>query len=301
MRIFNLPLVIICLIISLPVYSQGFNEIIIDQTNFRTQMNDPDIIILHAGGTEGYAKGHIPGALFIGSRDYTSTSDDSLYWQLPDPEKFKSALAARGINKKSKVIICSDWQSFAPAFRLYFTFDYYGLAKNVRILDGGIKGWAANELSVSTDSVVATAKSGEDLKFNENKKLVVYKDWVKDNIGNNKVTIIDARTSEYYSGEKDGDGHYKRPGHIAGAKNITWRDLVDENHFLLDETTLRNRYEGQGITKNQSVVSYCHVGLRASVIYTIGKGLGYSTRLYDGSYNEWDRLGDDYGYEQSRK
>ena len=58
-------------------------------------------------------------------------------------------------------------------------------------------------------------------------------------------------------------------------------------------------YTERNIGKDQKVINYCHVGLRATVLYTIGKGLGYSSFLYDGSYNEWDRLGEEYGFEKS--
>jgi 3-mercaptopyruvate sulfurtransferase SseA len=35
------------------------------------------------------------------------------------------------------------------------------------------------------------------------------------------------------------------------------------------------------------VVTYCGVGMRASVTYMISRMLGYETRLYDGSWREW--------------
>jgi len=234
----------------------------------------------------------------MGSSAYVTVSDDSLYTELPELKDFQSTLKAYGINKDSQIVLCSDWETFAQAFRLYFTFEYFGFEDNVRILDGGIKGWDARGLPISTDTVIAVATE-EDIKLQENKNLLVDKNWIKNSFNNEEVTLIDARTPEYYSGEKDGDGYYKRSGHIAGAKNITWKNLVDENHFLLDEQTLMEQYKEHGIGKDQSVINYCHVGLRATVLYTVGKGLGYSTFLYDGSYNEWDRLSEEYSFEKS--
>ena len=264
--------------------------------NELTALSEEDRIIIHVGRSEGYINGHIPGAVFMGNSDYVSVSEDSLYTELPELNDFKSALLARGINPDSYIILCSDWQSFAQAFRLYFTFEYFGFNKNVRILDGGIKGWGANGLEVSTDTVVAkTSKS--DLNLSQNNDLLVDKNWIRDHLQDKTVSIVDARTPEYYTGEKDGEGYYKRSGHIQGAKNITWKTLVDENHFLISKKEIKKKLSEQGIKSGQNVVSYCHVGLRASVLYTVGKGLGYSTVLYDGSYNEWDRLGDDYPFE----
>jgi len=40
---------------------------------------------------------------------------------------------------------------------------------------------------------------------------------------------------------------------------------------------------------NDTVVAYCWVGYRASVTYMIARALGYPTKLYDGSYEDWSR------------
>jgi thiosulfate/3-mercaptopyruvate sulfurtransferase len=285
-------------LLSFTLYGQGFKDIMIDQDQFQEMSRAGNVVLLHVGRADGYNKGHIAGALFMGNSDYVTVSEDSLYTELPDLGDFQATLIAYGVDDDSQIVLCSDWETFAQAFRLYFTFEYFGFDDNVRILDGGIKGWKARGLPISTDTVIAIADN-VDIKLKANDQLLVDKNWLKENLDNDGVTIIDARTPEYYSGEKDGDGYYKRSGHIAGAKNITWKNLVDENHFLLDKKSLKEKYKEQGIGKNQSVINYCHVGLRATVLYTIGKGLGYSTFLYDGSYNEWDRLDDEYGFENS--
>jgi thiosulfate/3-mercaptopyruvate sulfurtransferase len=294
----RLSLLLSASLLSITLYGQGFKDIMIDQSQFqKISMND-NVVVIHVGRAEGYNKGHIPDALFIGNVDYITVSDDSLYTELPKLEDFQATLKSRGINKESQIVLCSDWETFAQAFRLYFTFEYFGFNDNVRILDGGIKGWDAKGLPVSTDTAFAVATK-EDIVLKENTNLLVDKNWIKNSFNNEEVTIIDARTPEYFSGEKDGDGYYKRSGHIAGAINITWKNLVDENHFLLDEKSLMKNYKDLGIGKDQSVINYCHVGLRATVLYTVSKGLGYSTFLYDGSYNEWDRLGEEYSFEKS--
>ena len=161
----------------------------------------------------------------------------------------------------------------------------------VKILDGGIKGWSFNGLTVATDSVVAIPASDE-VKLSENPAMMVDKNWIKENQEKDKVFVVDARRPNYYAGEEK--GNYSRSGHISTAKNITWTTLVDENHFLIPKDSLRSKFEEVGMTKKKTLVSYCHVGLRASVIYTTALSLGYKAELYDGSYNEWDRLGDDF-------
>ena len=71
---------------------------------------------------------------------------------------------------------------------------------------------------------------------------------------------------------------------------------MDENFILKDPEELRDMYE-KIVNQEKMLVLYCHVALRASVLYTVGKALGYDVLLYDGSFNEWDGLDESYPVE----
>ena len=60
-------------------------------------------------------------------------------------------------------------------------------------------------------------------------------------------------------------------------------------------------FQEAGASDAEVITTYCHIGLRASVLYTVAKSLGYDTRLYDGSMNEWSTLSDDYPVERGKK
>ncbi|RLD22000.1 MAG: sulfurtransferase, partial [Bacteroidetes bacterium] len=83
--------------------------------------------------------------------------------------------------------------------------------------------------------------------------------------------------------------------------NITWLNIVDENQKLKSAGELQEYFFSEGINKDDKVITYCHVGLRATVLYTISKSLGYDTKMYDGSYNEWDRLDESYPVDKTFK
>jgi thiosulfate/3-mercaptopyruvate sulfurtransferase len=36
-------------------------------------------------------------------------------------------------------------------------------------------------------------------------------------------------------------------------------------------------------------VTYCFIGQQASALYLVSRYLGYDTRLYDGSWDEWTK------------
>jgi thiosulfate/3-mercaptopyruvate sulfurtransferase len=43
------------------------------------------------------------------------------------------------------------------------------------------------------------------------------------------------------------------------------------------------------VKKGDRVVSYCHIGQQATVVYFAARYLGYDARMYDGSFEEWSR------------
>jgi thiosulfate/3-mercaptopyruvate sulfurtransferase len=54
---------------------------------------------------------------------------------------------------------------------------------------------------------------------------------------------------------------------------------------------LKQKLEAAGATAGRPVVTYCMVGMRASVVYFVSRMLGYDVRLYDGSIVDWSRRG----------
>lgn len=103
------------------------------------------------------------------------------------------------------------------------------------------------------------------------------------------LTLVDTRSREEYTGAGDTDA---KPGHIPGALNIPWQDLVGRDGRLLRrDEEVQQILSGAGIQPGDRVVAYCRTGVRAAVGYLAFKRLGFDVSLYDGSYAEWERSG----------
>jgi thiosulfate/3-mercaptopyruvate sulfurtransferase len=79
-------------------------------------------------------------------------------------------------------------------------------------------------------------------------------------------------------------------GHLLGGRQLEWEQLFknpDEGEFL-DRAALAKLYAAR-VQPGDTVVTYCWVGYRASMTYLAARALGYPTRLYDGSYQDWSR------------
>ena len=107
--------------------------------------------------------------------------------------------------------------------------------------------------------------------------------------GASGLQLVDTRSREEYLGETETD---ERPGHIPGAVNIVWQELVGQDGQLTcSQEKARRVLDEAGISQNEPIVAYCKVGARAAVAYLAFRRLGYDVRLYDGSYAEWERSG----------
>ncbi len=78
-------------------------------------------------------------------------------------------------------------------------------------------------------------------------------------------------------------------GHIPSARQLFWEDLVEsrERPLFLPVGELSDLFVAAGADPDDTVVTYCQVGLRASVDYMIARMLGYETRFFDGSWRDW--------------
>ena len=103
------------------------------------------------------------------------------------------------------------------------------------------------------------------------------------------IKLLDLRSAAEYAGLPDLD---TRPGHIPGAVNLPWTELVDgSGRYLQPPAAMRERLAAQGINPPDKVIAYCRSGIRASVGWLALQQLGMDVRLYDGSYQEWMHRG----------
>jgi thiosulfate/3-mercaptopyruvate sulfurtransferase len=56
---------------------------------------------------------------------------------------------------------------------------------------------------------------------------------------------------------------------------------------LKDRGSLEALFRAAGVKPGQTVVTYCHIGQQASMVYLVARYLGYEARMYDGSFTEW--------------
>ena len=243
---------------------------------------DPDIVILHVGTPKDYEEGHIPGARLVRLADISITGPNDLRLELPSDDALATALARLGITNKTRNIVYAATESIQSATRVWFTLDYAGLSKRSSLLDGGLATWKAEGRPVSTEAATPAASKADNLKLKTNPKLVIDSQALAAKTRNPKVMIVDARLPQFYSGAEAGIA--KRPGHIPGARNVPFPSLLENGKFKNEADLRKAMPDGFGA---KQVVSYCHIGQQATVVYFVARYLGEQPLLYDGSFQDW--------------
>jgi len=249
-------------------------------------LTDPDLVILQIDGRrDGYAAGHIPGARFVPQEDIVVDGENNVGYELPPVPRIVEVLRGAGVADGKRVVVYS--QSPLAATRLWLTLDYIGLADMASILDGGWMRWKAESRPVTTE--VGTVRAA-GLTARPRADMVVQAEWIRDRLEDPGVLLIDARPDDEYTGADGGMGGMAHPGHIPGAFQLYWEELIQSrrtNPMFLPLDQLRAKFAAAGAADATTLVTYCMIGARASLDYFVGRMLGYDMKFYDGSWHDW--------------
>lgn len=258
----------------------GNPQLLIAPQALEPQLKDPRLVLLHVGAAADYNAGHIRGAQLVTLADLSVSSDDKLRLQLPPAETLRSKLQQMGVSNSSKVVIYAGNDSLQSATRIWFTFD--SLSIPAQLLNGGLASWKAAGFEVTEDKPnVQTATS---LTVKPRADVVAEAAWLAQHYKDSGMALIDARLPEFYSGKNA--GNMPRPGRIPGARNVPFVSLLGERREFLPTAELTQKLG------TQPIVTYCHIGMQATVIYFAARLTGVDVKLYDGSFEDWSRRTD---------
>lgn len=246
-------------------------------------LKDPNLVILYTGFVvkADYEKEHIEGSRFLWP-EWLAHNTPEANMVSADAKTATKVLQDLGINKNSKVVICHRGADVTIASRMFLSLENYGLQGQVYFLNGGIEAWKRAGYRVTSQPSVF--KKGNFVATDNG--LLVNKAYVQNALQNQSSELIDARLKRWYDGDPTG---YPRDGHITGAKNIPYPDMIDSTNSIKPAEVLQKNFSSVVPAKDKELVVYCFIGQTASVDYVVGRELGYKMKLYDGSMQEWSR------------
>jgi thiosulfate/3-mercaptopyruvate sulfurtransferase len=271
--------------VQLATPAQGTPAVLVSVDWLAEHLQDSSMVLLHVGMPTARSSGaFIPGARFLNYQDIVQVKD-GLIVEVPPIDDLIEPFEVAGVSDEALVVLYGS-PAHLPA-RAYVTLDYLGHGTRTVVLDGGLEAWKAAEHPVE-----ATPTQGPRGLFTPivRDDVLASAEWIEERLYDPGISLIDSRPEgEYTGGVPTRIGG--RAGHIPGASNLYWEDLLvaSENPVLRDFTDIQLQFLGAGADYGAIVVNYCYVGMRASYTYLIAKYLGYDTRLYDGSWNEWSK------------
>lgn len=246
-------------------------------------LKDPDLVILHTGFVirADYDREHIEGARFLWP-DWLAfnTPEGSMF--APDAAAATKVLQDLGINKNSKIVICHKGADVTIASRMFLSMEHFGLKGKVSFLNGGLEAWKKAGFPVT--SKPAIFKKGDFIARVD--PALVDKDYVLNALKTGSAAVVDARAKRWYDGDPTGN---PRDGHITGALNIPYPDMIDSTNSIKMSSILEKNFNSVVPDKSKELVVYCFIGQTACVDYLVARSLGYPVKVYDGSMQEWSR------------
>lgn len=247
-------------------------------------LKDPAVVVVFVGSNPAdFELGHVPGARFVAYDDIAITKD-GLQSELPPVDQLRRVLSAAGIGDTSRVVI---YGSPIAATRMFFTLDYFG-HPSAKVLNGGWNAWKASGGAIEEGPQIEH-RLDTDLTPRVQSQRVVSADWIKERLSSTKMRLLDARPDAEFTGADGGMNGMHVKGHLPDAQQLVWNTLLDSSGRFLPDAELEKKYDAIGAAKGTPLVSYCMIGMRASVTYFVARHLGYDARMYDGSIVDWTR------------
>jgi thiosulfate/3-mercaptopyruvate sulfurtransferase len=203
---------------------------------------------------------------------------------MPSAEKFSSRVRKLGLGDGVRIVVY-DGNPMMGACRVWWMFRAFG-HRDVAVLDGGLPKWVREGRPVTDEPAVPRERH-----FTARLDTTLVRDaaQVRRLLDRGAEHVVDARAAPRFRGEAPEPRPGLRLGHMPGALNLPYADLVDPHTgTMLPQEKLKERFAAAGIEPARKVTASCGSGVSACVValglYLTG---AKEAAIYDGSWAEW--------------
>jgi len=234
----------------------------------RAELSDQD------WGKNEYLKEHIKGSHFVdGEKVLTGElGKHGGRHPFPDMEKFRKTIESLGVSTNSKVAIYGLFGA-----RATFMLRLFGIKAG--FISGDIK--TLKVAGISFDTFIPKPEKGE-ISESINLNFLTSMKNVRENLNTSHRILVDSRSPERFSGEDEPIDPIA--GHIPGAVNYPWGDILKEDGTVLNETELQDHFS---IDSSKDIVLYCGSGVTACFNWLALNQIGIKCSIYAGSWSDW--------------
>lgn len=265
---------------------------LVDTGWLAAHLESPDLVVVDgswhmpATGRSGRAEHierRIPGAVFF-DIDEISDEQSSFPHMLPSTVKFSSRMRRLGIGDGARIVVY-DSLGLYSAPRVWWMLRVMGKS-DVAVLDGGLPKWIAEGHPLEDGPPVKRPERHFTPRLN--RELLRDRDDVVAALAAGSAQVVDARSAGRFEGREAEPRPGLKPGHMPGARNVPFSELVAADGTLKSDEDLRRIFASHAVDLSAPVITSCGSGVTAAVDLLALTVLGHDrVALYDGSWSEW--------------
>ncbi len=239
---------------------------------------------------EAYGQGHLAGAI---GWDWEQQLRNTTTHEILSPEEFADLIGKSGIGREHRIVLYGDNNNWFACWA-YWLLHMIG-HEQVWLMDGGARKWFSEERPVSLEVPDYPHCSYANPSYDLSNKATT-ENIVESFFSPGTHRLVDVRSSAEFEGRVLGPAGVPARcavgGHIPTAINIPWNLNCNCDGTFRERRELEEMYDSFDITKENSVITYCAIGERASLSWFVLKMLlEHPTAMnYDRSMSQWSRL-----------
>lgn len=235
-----------------------------------------------------YIVEHIPGAVYLNENHFRCHVKNQPA-RFVRPEAAEPVLRSVGLKADVPVVVytgvgaAKGWGDGLEQTMVAYSLTRYG-HDQVFVLDGGLDKWKAEGRPLEKE--YGTVRPSRFKAMVREKYFIEYGEFrkIKDRPD---VIVLDARPPDKYEGQS----FWMKPGHIPGAVNLPWQDLMDAGNkaLLRPAEEIAAILKTRGIDGSKTVICSCGTGREATNEFLLLRFyLGYpKVKLHEGAFTEW--------------
>lgn len=241
-------------------------------------------LLVYVGDEAAYLRGHIPGAVLVTPAQLISGAPPAI-GRLPDLDRLNGLFRSLGYRRELAIIAYDD-EGGGWAGRFLWTLDVIGHSR-WGYLNGGLHAWDQTECPLVIEPHTPTPT---EVSLSIDSGPIAEAGDVLAAIDEGGSCIWDVRSRAEYVGTRLAA---KRGGHIPGALNLDWLELMDPDRGLRLREGLETVLTEQGIDRSRPLITYCQTHHRSGLSYLVARLLEFpAPRAYHGSWAEWGNRDD---------
>ena len=225
----------------------------------------------------------LQGAVYVDWKQFSPEHKVTRGKLLEQDDLLTQRLQALGISKDKPVVVFANPPSgWGEDGRIVWMLRTLGHTQ-VAMVDGGFEALIAANIPVQSGRSQPPERG--NFVVSRNTTWEIQQEPLKARLGQDNIVVVDTREAREFGGQTPyGE---TRGGHVPGAVNLYFKELLDKEGRLLSPNDIRATLLEMGITPDTQVVVYCTGGIRSGWLASVLVTLGYQVQNYAGSMWEW--------------